>query len=205
MEKRIEDKLPIMSVEQDCILSKMGDITIGFKLELPEIFTLSENDYEAFHQSWIKAIRVLPKHSVLHKQDWFLEDEWKAEFEEGNGREETAFLSRSSDRFFNERPFLNHSCYLYLTKKPKGRKASSSLFSSLLRSRFVPEQTIDEKAVRDFIGTAGQFRRIMEDSGFVKMTRLRDADLVSTRLKKGLIESYCMMEPADAKPIKGDI
>jgi hypothetical protein len=34
------DILPIMDVENDLILSKQGDITIGFLCELPEIFTL---------------------------------------------------------------------------------------------------------------------------------------------------------------------
>ncbi len=61
MERNLEDILPILGVEHDCILSKKGDITIGFEISLPEIFTLSNEDYESFHQSWIKAIKILPK------------------------------------------------------------------------------------------------------------------------------------------------
>jgi hypothetical protein len=60
MERRLEDILPIMGVEHDCILSNQGDITVAYKMELPEIFTLSNEDYEAFHQAWIKAIKILP-------------------------------------------------------------------------------------------------------------------------------------------------
>ena len=51
MERVLENILPIMDVEQDLILSKQGDITIGFICELPEIFTLSNDEYEAFHQA----------------------------------------------------------------------------------------------------------------------------------------------------------
>ena len=56
MEKVLDDILPIMDVEHDCILSKQGDMTVVFKADLPEIFSLSDQEYEAFHQAWIKAI-----------------------------------------------------------------------------------------------------------------------------------------------------
>ncbi len=49
MEKHLDDLFPIMGVEHDCILSKQGDITIAFRVELPEIFTLSDQEYEALH------------------------------------------------------------------------------------------------------------------------------------------------------------
>jgi Domain of unknown function, B. Theta Gene description (DUF3875) len=65
MEKNITDMLPIMAIEHDCILSKQGDITIAYKCVLPEIFTLSDQEYEGLHQAWIKAIKQLPKHSVF--------------------------------------------------------------------------------------------------------------------------------------------
>ena len=109
MEKMIDDILPIMDVEHDCILSKQGDVTVVFKAELPEIFTLSDQEYEAFHQAWLKAIKLLPKFSVFHKQDWFIDSKFEPDFTS----EDSSFLTRSSERFFNERPFLDHSCYIF--------------------------------------------------------------------------------------------
>src|SRR5690606_11562701 len=100
------------------IVSAQGDISVAFQAELPEIFTLSNQEYEAFHQTWVKAVKVLPKFSVFHKQDWFIDSRYKPDFTP----EDTSFLSFSSERFFNERPFLDHSCYILLTKKPAGRK-----------------------------------------------------------------------------------
>ncbi len=78
--KSVAEVLPVYGVEHDAILSKMGDITIGFQVELPEIFTLSTQDFEAFHQAWVKAIKVLPVHSILHKQDWFVEAAFRSDF-----------------------------------------------------------------------------------------------------------------------------
>ena len=148
MEKQLNDILPVMGVEHDCILSKQGDITIVFQAELPEIFTLSDQEYEAFHQAWIKAVKVLPKHCVFHKQDWFIEQKYKPDFT----KDDTTFLTLSSERFFNERPYLDHSCYILLTKKPEGRKPSSSLFSNLLRRSIVPEQTLKPALITGFFG-----------------------------------------------------
>ena len=76
----MDEVLPIMDVEHDCILSKQGDISIVFQAELPELFTLSDREYEAFHQAWLKGIKVLPKYSVFHKQDWFIESKFDANF-----------------------------------------------------------------------------------------------------------------------------
>lgn len=201
MEKKMNEILPIMAVEHDCILSKQGDITVVFKIDLPEIFTLSDQEYEAFHQSWIKAIKVLPKFCVFHKQDWFLESNYKADF----SSDDSSFLSRSSERFFNERPFLDHSCYIMLTKKPQGRKISSSLFSNLLRSSIVPEETLKAQQLQDFIDTTGQFKRIMEDSGFVKLNRLGNNSLKSQSRNLGLIEKYCFLSERENSFVYKDI
>ncbi|MDB5277934.1 MAG: conjugative transposon TraG-like protein [Ferruginibacter sp.] len=168
------EHLPIYGVEHNSILSKMGDITVAFKVELPELFTLSNEDYEAFHHTWIKAIKVLPPQSILHKQDWFTEATYKADFRKA----ENSYLSRSSERFFNERPFLDHHCYIFLTKKPLGRKAVSSVFSSLVKSRIVPEETLDAKHLHDFMSHAGQFEKILSDSGFISMQRLNNNELI---------------------------
>ena len=123
MEKWLKDLLPILDVEHDTILSKKGDITLGFEVILPEIFTLSNEDYESLHQTWVKALKILPRQSVFHKQDWFSEGKYKSRF----SMDDTSFLTQSSERFFNERPFLDHTCYIYLTKKPANRPDSKAV------------------------------------------------------------------------------
>lgn len=201
MEKRIEDVLPIMSIEHDCILSKQGDVTVVFKVDLPEIFTLSDQEYEAFHQSWIKAVKILPKFCVFHKQDWFLESKFKTDITSAD----KSFLTRSSERFFNERPFLEHHCYIMLTKKPAARKSSSSLFSNLIRNSPVPQETLKPQLLQDFLDCTGQFSRILEDSGFVKLSRLGNTSLSSQSRKIGLIEKFCFLSENDSNFIYKDI
>ena len=100
---------------------------------------MNNSDYEAFHQTWMKAIKILPKHCVFHKQDWYIEAKYQLNF-----KEDTEFLSRSSERFFNERPYLDHVCYIYITKKPGNRKTVTSVMSNLLRKSIVPEQSMNQ-------------------------------------------------------------
>ena len=188
MQKELKDLLPIFAVDQDCILSKQGDITVGFEASLPEIFTLSNAEYESFHQTWVKAIKILPTRSVFYKQDWFVEKTYAGEFEK-----EKSFLSRSSEKFFNEHPYLDHLCYIYLTKKPAGRRLSSSTFSNLLRKSIVPDQALRPELLQEFLDHAYQFKRILEDSGFVKLRRLQNDDLAGDRKKAGVIEKYCYL------------
>ena len=197
----MEELLPIMAVEHDCILSKQGDVTIVFKAELPEIFTLSDQEYEAFHQSWIKAIKVLPKFCVFHKQDWFLEKKHKSDF----SSKDSSFLTRSSERFFNERPYLDHSCYIMLARKTVGRRNSTSLFSNLLKSSIVPQETLKPQMLQDFEDACGQFKRIMEDSGFIRLERVKDESLRSRSRRMGLAEKYCFLSERDDSFVFSDI
>ncbi|RZK13139.1 MAG: TraG family conjugative transposon ATPase [Flavobacterium sp.] len=193
--------LPIYKVEHNCILSVQGDITLAYQVKLPEIFTLSDRDYEAYHQAWVKAIKVLPQFSIFHKQDWFTEGFYKADF----SREENSFLSASSERFFNQRPCLDHNCYIFLTKKPLERKTSSSAYSNILRKSIVPAHTINQVLFSDFLDSAGQFERILSDSGFVSLSRLNDDELAGTANKAGIIERYLFLLGADEMPMISDI
>ena len=45
----LESKFPILSVEEGFILSKDADVTIGFKVFLPELFTVTSADYASMH------------------------------------------------------------------------------------------------------------------------------------------------------------
>ena len=45
----LESKFPILAVEHDCILSKDADITVAYRVELPELFTVTSPEYEAMH------------------------------------------------------------------------------------------------------------------------------------------------------------
>lgn len=188
----IESKFPLLSVEHDCIISKDADITVAYRVDLPELFTVTNTEYEAIHSAWTKAIKVLPDYSVIHKQDWFVKENYKP----ATDKENMSFLSRSFERHFNERPFLNHTCFLFLTKTTKDRMRMQSNFSSLCRGYIIPKEVNKEMAVR-FLEAVGQFERILNDSGFITLTRIASDEITGTEKEAGLIEKYFTLSLED--------
>lgn len=188
----IESKFPLLSVEHDCIISKDADITVAYRVDLPELFTVTGSEYEAIHSAWTKAIKVLPEYSVIHKQDWFVKENYKP----ATDKENMSFLSRSFERHFNERPFLNHTCFLFLTKTTKDRMRMQSNFSSLCRGNIIPKEVNKETALR-FLEAVGQFERILNDSGFITLTRITSDEITGTEKEAGLIEKYFALSLED--------
>ena len=79
-------KFPLLAVENGCIVSKEADVTVAFRVELPELFSVTGSEYEAIHSAWHKAVKVLPEYSIVHKQDFFIEEKYRPE--NGQGRPE---------------------------------------------------------------------------------------------------------------------
>lgn len=177
----LESKFPILAVEHDCIISKDADITIAYKVELPELFTVTRNEYEAIHSAWAKAVKVLPNYSIVHRQDWFIEENYTPDIQ----RDDLSFLSRSFERHFNERPYLRHTSYLFLTKTTKERSRTQSNFTALTRNFIIPKEMQDKDTVTRFLESCDQFERIINDSGFVRITRMRKDEITGTENKRG--------------------
>ena len=194
----LESKFPLLAVENGCIVSKEADVTVAFRVELPELFSVTGSEYEAVHSAWHKAVKVLPEYSIVHKQGFFMEEKYRPE----TGRDDLSFLSRSFERHFNERPFLNHFCYLFLTKTTKARSRQESTFSTLCKGRLVPKEIEDRETVTRFIEAVGQFEKIMNDSGFVTLRRLTTDEITGTETAAGIVEKYLSLSQHDTTVLK---
>src|SRR6202012_1667779 len=110
---------PIYAVQHNAMVSVQGDITIAYRVHFPSLFSQSAEDYEAQHQAWIKALRVLPRHTIIYKADWFKKGHYQPK-----PAATDSFLANAGDQYFEGRPFMEHNCYLMLTKKAEDRKAA---------------------------------------------------------------------------------
>lgn len=200
-EKDLQALFPIWKLEKGVILSKSGDATVALKVELPEIFTLSEQEYESLHTTWLKAIKVLPTGSILHKQDWFTEERFAPSPEKSQDN----FLQRSSDLFFIERPYLSHQCYLFITIKASGRKPATSAYSSLLRKSIVPKPLTDGSMLHQLQSSIGQFCRILSDSGFLSIAVLSSEDIAGSPKRQGIIDRYLSLSSEQQSAALKDI
>ena len=197
----LESKFPLLKVENHCIVSKFADITAAYRVTLPELFTLTGEEYEALHGAWLKALKVLPDYTVVHKQDFFIEERYTTP----NDGEERSFLARSYERHFNERPYLRHSCYLFVTKTTPERMRQTSASSVLCRGFIVPREMRDADAVTRFLEAAEQMERILNDSGLVRVERLTEAEIVGTADDAGLLARYFALSDERQAVVNEDI
>lgn len=136
---------------------------------------------------------MLPDYSIIHKQDWFTEEKYQPDIQ----KDDLSFLSRSFERHFNERPYQEHTCYLFLTKTTKERSRQQSNFNTLCRGYLVPKEIRDKEAVSRFLEAVDQFASIINDSGFIKLRRLTDDEITGTPDKAGIIEKHFALSQSD--------
>ena len=197
----LESKFPLLRVENNCIISKFADITAAYRVSLPELFTLTGEEYEALHGAWLKALKVLPDYTVVHKQDFFIEERYAAPEDSS----ERSFLARSYERHFNERPYLRHTCYLFVTKTTPERMRQTSASSVLCRGFIVPREMRDTDVVTRFLEAAEQMERILNDSGLVRVERLTEAEIVGTANDAGLLTRYFALSDERQTVVNEDI
>jgi len=141
---------------------------------------------------------VLPNYTIVHRQDWFLKENYKAD----THKDGMSFLDRSFELHFNERPYLNHFSYLFITKTTKERSCSQSNFSILCRGNIIPKEVRDKDAVSLFLESVDQFERILNDSAFIRLERLTTDEIVGTPQQAGLIEKYFSLSQQDTTTLK---
>ena len=155
---------------------------MAFEVTLPELFTVSSQEYEALHGVWLKAVKVLPDYTVVHKQDIFVQEQYRSDI----GKDDLSFLSRSFERHFNERPFLHHTCYLFITKTTRAQSRRQSDCSVLCRGTLVPKE----------------FASIVRESGHIRLRRLGADEIAGTPESSGILERYLTLSPSGKTPLQ---
>ncbi len=87
---------------------------------------------------------------------------------------------------------------------PSRRETSTSKINNLLRTSFVPQQTVSIEALQAWESGVAQFARLMKEAGIV-LERLTDNDIMSHEKAAGLIEQYIYQIDDESKPLIKDI
>lgn len=180
----IERMLPLLAYENDILVSKTGDMTALFEVELPEIFSSGMSDFDNLHQMWVRAMQSLPDDTIVHKQDVFVEKRFKSPDSEGR-----TFLSAASDRHFDGRRFLDHKCYLYITQCPHKNMRTKASGSPLNIKGYLPAEGKEVTAENDFEASVAAFIGILSENGVVAR-RLTEQEVIGDETRFGVIENY---------------
>ena len=123
---KLDEYYPLLSVKDNICLSNNGDVILCYALSLPEIFTLSKEDYSGIHDFWYRALKYLPENSFVHKQDIFIEDKYS-----GDDLPSKTFLQQSTIKHFKGRKNFNHTALLFI-----GNSGNSTLKTQGIRNPF---------------------------------------------------------------------
>lgn len=209
----LEQHFPIWKVHEDCILSKSGDVTACFRLILPEIFSLSKQEYETLHASWLKAIRLLPPGCILHKQDWFRKVKYQ-----GVGHDPSAngvagrhpdltddFIYGSSERFFHERPYLDHDCLLFITLPAAGGALKRSAAGNLTSKSIIPKNANSGKQLQTLLETVGKFQKILTEGNLIELSKINSAEITGDGNTPGILERYLFLLEKSSDAVLKDL
>ena len=100
---------PIVDIQGNLVFANNGNIILCYKMTLPEIYSLSESDYEELHASWFQGLKSLPVGSVVHKQDIYQRLPYSSPRQEA-----PSFLAKATADYFEGREYTSHSSYLFL-------------------------------------------------------------------------------------------
>jgi len=107
---------PLLHCRNNCAYTNNGTFIMGFGVQLPEIFSLSEANMERAQDVWLNFIKNLPEGSVVHRLDAFTEKP----VDIGSLPDQTYF-QQAYRRHFTGRTGLQHQAWLFVsTPKLKG-------------------------------------------------------------------------------------
>ena len=141
---KLSQRNPIASLEDHILFSSDGSVVLCYQGFLPEIYSLSEKDFEDIHACWFQALKTLPTSTVVHKQDIYLKKEYDA-----SQLPKCSFLENATHQYFNGRDYLSHSCYLYFILPPTNNRSYADYTNPFKKINKTLPVTLD-KAVHTF-------------------------------------------------------
>ena len=167
---------PIVDIQDNLVFSNNGNIVACYKGNLPEIYSLSELDFEDLHSTWFQALKSLPTGCVVHKQDIYLKKVFTSE-----NLSQNTFLSKATHNYFKGREYIDHTCYLFFTLS-KNKQLNNSKYINPFRkvgakipSRMEEDLVRFKASVTDSISYINNSRRIeflpMDSSSILEMSQ----------------------------------
>ncbi|MCC4227707.1 TraG family conjugative transposon ATPase [Zunongwangia profunda] len=150
---------PIADIQDNIIFANNGNVVLCYEGNLPEIYSLSEKDFEDMHGAWFQALKSLPVGTIVHKQDVYLKKSYTSE-----QLPNKTFLEKATHDHFKGREYMEHRCFLFfvLTKN-----------KALNNPKYVnPFRKVSKGIVRELDDTVQRFIGSVSDSvSFINNSR----------------------------------
>ena len=99
---------PILDIQGHTVFANNGNVVLCYEVALPEVYSLSEPDFEELHSMWFQAFKSLPSGTVILKQEIYQ----KVGYNAGQLPDRT-FLEKATHDYFKGREYLKHLSHLF--------------------------------------------------------------------------------------------
>lgn len=184
----LEKVLPIQNIEENLIINGNGDITAGYKLFLPETFTLSSEQAEKIFKDWEGVFKMLPAGTIIHQQNFYYE----GEYHNSTIGEESNFIHKENLKYYQGKPILHNYTHLYITFAANSSLNKDIAETSLLRKPNYPfKQPYKEieKRLPEITNYLINFENGIKGIDNYSLIRMSDSDL-NTSIFNFLNSSY---------------
>jgi len=198
--KPIEKSLPILGFNGDIVISNNLDMGFGLRLHLPELLSCSGEKLYMLHDTFQRAINLLPENTLLHKQDFFFVEHFSLKSGKRN-RKTAPGLNQSYLEHFQGRSYLKHECYIYVSLLNVGL-LKNYLSSSLIFSR---RQKMQESYINEKIGELRSNLISVFSQGGIQCIPISQQEAIGNEKTTGLIERYLTLNFREGEPMLGGI
>ena len=181
----IRDNFPVINGGDGVILSKRGDICVGWEVQLPPAFRCNESGYDSLVGTLAGAIALLPDYTIVHKQDIFMRKRYHADPSASLRVTKGGFLEKAYEEHFDGREYLDHRCLLWLSfsSKKNVRSGSSGLLG--LAGAGLPNAA----EIGRCLTAAEQFGAMLGGNSLLSLRRQTEEDIFGAD-KPGLLQDY---------------
>ena len=162
---------PITDIQDNVIFANNGNVVLCYEGTLPEIYSLSEKDFEDIHGAWFQATKSLPIGTVVHKQDVYLKKTYTSEQLSNN-----TFLEKATHKHFKGREYMEHRCFLYFILT-KNKALNNPKFVNPFRkvSKDIVQKLDDN--INSFIGSVSDSVSFINNSRKMKFVSLEAKEI----------------------------
>ena len=163
---------PILDIQGHIMFANNGNVVLGYEVDNPEIYSLSEKDFEDMHGSWFQAFKSLPVATVIHKQDIYRKSHYTAD-ELPND----TFLQKATHDYFKGRGYLKHSCHLFFVL-PYNKALNTAKFTNPFRKVEKGIHRQMDHTAEEFIASVNDAVSFLGNSRKISLRPLREKEIL---------------------------
>lgn len=122
--------LPIETITDKVIVNGNGDLTIGYKMFLPEVFSLSLEEAIVMQERLLALLRMLPSGTIIHQQNLYSITAYQGDTHTENP------IQCETLRYYAEKSILQSCTHLYVTFPYRSGSVRKSAGLSPLQRRY---------------------------------------------------------------------